>query len=88
MYSGNATERLRGCIISQLLDAILILIAVVCGLYNITWRGLACVAYPYIGAMRRPELRDRRGGIYSHVFFVSINLKQLLTAELGVYEAP
>ena len=31
-------------------------------LYNITWRGLACVAYPYLGAMRRPEHRDRRGG--------------------------
>ena len=39
-------------------------------LYNITWRGLACVAYPYLGAMRRPEHRDRRGGTNSHVFFL------------------
>ena len=42
--------------------------------YNITWRGLACVAYLYEGAMRRPELRDKRGGTNSHVFFVSETL--------------
>ena len=39
--------------------------------YNITWRGLACVAYLYEGAMRRPDLRDKRGGTNSHVFFVT-----------------
>ena len=37
-------------------------------LYNITWRGLACVAYPWKGAMREPDIRDRRGGKNSHVF--------------------
>jgi hypothetical protein len=46
-------------------------------LYNITWRGLACVAYPYLGAMRRPEHRDRRGGINSHVFFYFLNFSNL-----------
>ena len=40
-------------------------------IYNITRRGLACVAYPYLGAMRRPDCGDRRGGINSHVFFIS-----------------
>gem|GEM_PF-6375919 len=41
-------------------------------LYNITRRGLACVAYPWKEAMREPDCRDRRGGINSHVFFISI----------------
>ena len=40
-------------------------------IYNITRRGLACVAYPYIEAMREPDYRDRRGGTNSHVFFIS-----------------
>ena len=40
-------------------------------LYNITRRGLACVAYPCKEAMREPDIRDRRGGINSHVFFIS-----------------
>ena len=31
-------------------------------IYNTTWRGLACVAYLWKGAMRRPEVRDKRGG--------------------------
>ena len=53
-------------------------------LYNITWRGLACVAYPYLGAMRRPEHRDRRGGINSHVFFIS-KILIVLTLNLGVH---
>ena len=39
---------------------------------NITRRGLACVAYPCEGAMRRPELRDEREVRISHAFFVSI----------------
>ena len=30
------------------------------------------VAYPQVGAMRRPEVRDRHGETFSHVFFVSI----------------
>ena len=41
-------------------------------IYNTTRRGLACVAYPYLGAMRRPDCKDRRGGTNSHVFFISI----------------
>ena len=35
--------------------------------------GRLCVAYPHLGAMRRPDYRDKHGEIhYSHVFFVSI----------------
>lgn len=49
-------------------------------LYNITRRGLACVAYPCEKAMRRPEFWDRRGGINSHVFFIS-KPKQSINAE-------
>ena len=36
--------------------------------------------------MRRPELRDRRGGTNSHVFFISTP-KESLNAELGKLEA-
>ena len=73
MYRGNATKRSRGCIISRLFVAtIVFLVVYVCAeLYNITRRGLACVAYPYIGAMLRPDSRDRRGETNSHVFFIS-----------------
>ena len=42
--------------------------------YIITDVGRLDVAYPYLEAMRRPEVRDRRGETYSHVFFVSIIL--------------
>jgi len=28
--------------------------------YIIAWRGLACVAYPCLGARRRPDVRDGR----------------------------
>ena len=38
-------------------------------IYNTTRRGLACVAYPYLGAMRRPDCWDKREGTNSHVFF-------------------
>ena len=46
--------------------------AVVC--MYIARRGQAFVAYPHEGAMRRPELWDKRERHYSHVFFVSIRL--------------
>ena len=48
-------------------------------------RGQACVAYPYIGAMRRPELWDGHVGTYSHVFFLfHLNSKTLLlTSQMG-----
>ena len=64
--------------------AIIFLGGYVCAdLYNFTRRGLACVAYPYMGAMREPEYRDRRGGTNSHVFFVS-RLKIIsINAEFG-----
>lgn len=48
----------------------------------VAWRGLACVAYSYLGAMRRPELRNKRGGINSHVFFLS-KPKLNIQAEFG-----
>ena len=51
-------------------------------IYNITRRGLACVAYPYIEAMREPDYRDRRGGTNSHVFFIS-RPKLNINAEFG-----
>ena len=53
-----------------------------CLLYNITRRGLACVAYLYREAMREPDDRGRHGGMVSHVFFIS-TLFRLLTAEAG-----
>ena len=34
--------------------------------------GRLYVAYPHLWAMLRPDLRDKHGGTYSHVFFVSI----------------
>ena len=43
------------------------------GLVYITRRGQAFVAYPQVGAMREPDIRDRRGEkLYSHVFFCSL----------------
>jgi len=48
----------------------------------IAWRGLACVAYSYLGAMRRPELRNKHGGNNSHVFFIS-KPKLNIHAEFG-----
>ena len=44
----------------------------VVGAYIIAGVGRLDVAYPHIGAMRRPERRGKRGETYSHVFFVSI----------------
>ena len=39
--------------------------------YNhLAWAG--CVAYPWEGAMRRPEIKDGREVRISHAFFVSI----------------
>ncbi len=63
-------KRLRGCIIPSAHAPCLLGVMCRCK-YNITRRGLAYVAYPYLEAMRRPDCEDERGGIYSHVFFVS-----------------
>ena len=38
--------------------------------YNITWRGLACVAYLYEGAMRRPEDGDKRRNKLPRLFCI------------------
>ena len=43
--------------------------------YIIAGVGRLYVAYPYLGAMRRPDLGDKHGGTYSHVFFVSISFE-------------
>ena len=51
-------------------------------IYNITRRGLACVAYPYLEAMRRPGLGGKHGGKNSHVFFYS-KPKLNINAEFG-----
>jgi hypothetical protein len=66
-------KRLRGCIIFESLLAIIFYLMeqVYAELYNITRRGQAYVAYPYLGAMRRPDCGDRHGGTNSHVFFIS-----------------
>ena len=56
----------------------------VCAEYIIARRGLACVAYPYIGAMLRPDSRDRHGEIDSHVFFISTFII-ILMLNLGVH---
>ena len=55
-----------GC---SLLSVYILVVYVCAELYNITRRGLACVAYPCKEAMREPDIRDRRGGTNSHVFF-------------------
>ena len=71
VHRGNATDRSRRCIISNeslLLNKLGVILSC---LNDTTRRGLACVAYPCTGAMRRPDYGDRRGGINSHVFFVS-----------------
>ena len=48
----------------------------VVGLYISLGVGGLYVAYPYGGAMRRPEYRDRRGEkLYSHVFFCSLFIR-------------
>jgi len=45
---------------------------VVVYIYRSTWAGFY-VAYPYEGAMRRPEIRDRRGeNLTPTSFFVSM----------------
>ena len=45
------------------------------GVYISSRRGAFQVAYPFLGAMRRPEIRDkRRERHYSHVFFVPNSL--------------
>ena len=40
-------------------------------IYNTARRGLACVAYPCIEAMRRPEVWDTHGGRNLTPFYVS-----------------
>ncbi len=52
----------------------------------ITRRGQACVAYPWKGAMRRPEVEGRYGRITPTSFFISTP-KTIITAEFGRYEA-
>ena len=49
--------------------------------FIVAWRGLACVAYSCMGAMRRPDSGDRHGGKTPMSFF-STNFKHI-NAELG-----
>ena len=46
--------------------------------------GRLYVAYPSLGAMRRPDCWDKHGGTYSHVFFVSISLSVVLESPVAV----
>ena len=80
-------ERPRGWIISRpFINYLINLWYSGCVMYNITRRGLACVAYPYLEAMREPDDRDRHGGIDSHVFFISHHfIIIILTLNLGVH---
>jgi hypothetical protein len=45
--------------------------------------GRLYVAYPFLGAMQEPDSRDKRGGTYSHVFFVSISLSVVLESPVA-----
>lgn len=71
MYRGSATEA------SARVDYI----STITVGFIVTRRGLACVAYLYIGAMRRPEYRDRRGRnklprlFYFQKFYFNVNAK-------------
>ena len=74
-YRGNATEAsARGDYIPVGLCRDCIFTTKVCAEYIIARRGLACVAYLYVGAMRRPEFRDKHGEIDSYAFFISIHI--------------
>lgn len=59
------------------------IVGVLC-LYNITWRGLAAVAYPCMGAMRRPELRDGRE-VETPMPFLFPKLYRFINAEFGEF---
>ena len=74
LYRGNATEASAWVYYIPTATMAILCYRYVVIVYNITRRGLACVAYPYLGAMREPENRDRRGEINSHVFFISHTL--------------
>ena len=43
----------------------------------ITRRGLTCVAYPWNGAMLRPEAKDGREVRFSHAFFVPMHMSMV-----------
>ena len=62
-------------------DSYVYSIAISCIYNHLAWAG--CVAYPCTGAMRRPEIRDGREVRNSHSFFISTNLRRILTAEFG-----
>ena len=50
---------------------------------RLTWAGFTLLIL-YVGAMREPEDRDKHGGTYSHVFFVSISLSVVLESLVAV----
>ena len=83
MYRSNATEASAWVdYIPASLCRDCIFMTKVCAEYIIARRGLACVAYSYIGAMLRPENRDKHGEIDSYAFFISTP-KTNINAELG-----
>ena len=51
----------------------------------ITRRGLACVAYPYLEAMRRPDCRDKREETTPTPFYFHTQ-KMLFSLNLGVWK--
>ena len=83
LHSGNATKRSRGCIISRSFVAINIPLIVIAFFEIIISLGVGWLALLIleVGAMRRPEVWDRRGGTNSHVFFVLQII--IINAEFG-----
>ena len=72
MYRGNATE--ASAWVDYIPDTLCydyIFMVRLFWINIIARRGLACVAYLYVEAMRRPEFRDKHGEIDSYAFFIS-----------------
>ncbi len=79
-------KRLRGCIICRPLYAIILFnYGVRVGSICIISLGVGWLALLIrdLGAMRRPDCKDKRGGINSHVFFYFQIFTELLTLNLG-----
>ncbi len=81
-------KRLRGCIIYRPLYAIILFnygvrVCPICIIsLGVGWLALLIRD---LGAMRRPDCKDKRGGINTHVFFNYLNITGFNNAEFGSY---